>query len=214
MTNDAPRAETGPPGSGQIVILNGEPRCGKTSIARALQEDASQPWLNLGVDAAMRWLPERLHPGIGLRPGGERPDLVETVVSLYGALYDAIAAHARRGLNVVVDAGLHESYARPLTIVGDCARQLRGLPVLFVGVRCAPDVIWQRRARTWGQHRESADPSLLDTVARWPEAVHAFAYDLEVDTSGSTPADCAARVLSRLADGPPGWAFGQLAERR
>jgi chloramphenicol 3-O phosphotransferase len=159
----------------------------------------------------MSWLPERLHPGIGLRPGGEHPDLEDTVVSLYGALYDAIAAHARQGLNVVVDAGLHESYSRPLPIIGDCARRLSGLPVLFVGVRCAPDVIWQRRARTWDQHRESADRSLLDAVARWTRAVHALTYDLEVDTSGSSPADCAALVLGRLRDGPPGRAFGHLA---
>ena len=213
MTTEAPAADTGPPSPGHIVILNGEPRCGKTSIARALQQGAPQPWLNLGVDAAMGWLPERLHPGIGLRPGGERPDLEDAVVSLYGALYGAIAAHARQGLNVAVDAGLHESYSRPLPIIGDCARRLRGLPVLFVGVRCAPDVIWQRRARTWDQHRESADPSLLAAVARWPAAVHAFVYDLEVDTSESSPAECAAEVLSRLSEGPPGRAFAHLASR-
>ena len=43
--------------------------------------------------------------------------------------------------------------------------------------------------------------------------MHAFTYDLEVDTSGSSPADCAALVLSRLRDGPPGQAFGHLARR-
>ncbi len=213
MTTQAPGATGATPGVGQIVILNGEPRCGKTSIARALQQSADEPWLNLGVDAAMGWLPDRLHPGIGLRPGGERPDLEDAVVSLYRALYDAIAAHARHGLHVVVDAGLHESYARPLPILGDCAERLRGLPVLFVGVRCAPEVIWQRRAQTWDQHRETADATLLDAVARWPDAVHAFDYDLDVDTTASSPLDCAHRVLSRLRDGPPGEAFGQLARR-
>jgi chloramphenicol 3-O phosphotransferase len=85
--------------------------------------------------------------------------------------------------------------------------------VLFVGVRCTPDVIWQRRALTWDQHRESADRSLLDAVERWPEAVHGLTYDLEVDTSNSTPADCAVRVLSRLRDGPPGRAFGHAVGR-
>jgi chloramphenicol 3-O phosphotransferase len=213
VTSETPAGDSGPASSGQIVILNGEPRSGKTSIARAMQQHAAPPWLNLGVDAAMAWLPERLSPGIGLRPGGERPDLEDTVVLLYRALYDAIAALARQGFNVVVDAGLHESYSRPLPIVDDCARRLAGLPVLFVGVRCAPDVIWQRRAQTWDQHRESADRPLLDAVARWREAVHGSTYDLEVDTSESSPVDCAAMVLSRLRDGPSGRAFGALADR-
>ena len=162
----------------------------------------------------MGWLPEDLRPGIGLRPGGERPDLEDAVVRLYRALFDAVAAHARQGLNVVVDVGLHESYSRPLPVVGDCAQRLAGLPVLFVGVRCAPDVIWQRRAETWGQHRESADQSLLDAVARWPGRSMPSRYDLEVDTSESSPAECAEQVLSRLRDGPPGRAFGALATRR
>jgi chloramphenicol 3-O phosphotransferase len=199
--------------TGHIIVLNGVPRSGKSSIAHALQQDAADPWLNLGVDAAAGWLPERLRPGIGLRPGGERPDLEDAVVLLYRALFESIAAHARQGLNVVVDVGLHESYSRPLPIVGDCARRLAGLPVLFVGVRCASDVVWRRRAQTWGQERDSADQALRDAVARWPEAVHAFAYDLEVETSEQSPADCADTVVSRLRGGPAGRAFGALADR-
>jgi chloramphenicol 3-O phosphotransferase len=202
-----------PQGPGQVVVLNGVPRCGKTSIAHAMQEGSAERWLNLGVDTAADWLPDRLRPGIGLRPGGERPDLEDAVVLLYRGLFEAIAAHVQRGFNVVVDVGLHESYARPLPILSDSAQRLSEFPVLFVGVHCSPDVIWQRRGETWGQHREAADESLLAAVARWPEAVHAFGYDLEVDTSESSPLDCAERVLGRLHDGPPGRAFSALAQR-
>ena len=196
-----------------MVVLNGVPRCGKTSIARAMQESAGAPWLNLGVDAAQSWLPKELRPGIGLRPGGERPDLEEAVVRLYRALFDAVAAHAGQGLNVVVDVGLHESYSRPLSVAADCARRLAGFPVLFVGVRCAPDVIWQRREETWGQARDSADQALLAAVARWPIAVHASRYDLEVDASELSAVDCAEQILVRLRSGPEGRSFGALAAR-
>ena len=202
----------GPPG--QVVILNGAPRSGKTSICRALQARGPGDWVNLGADASVGSLPERLQPGIGLRPGGERPDLEGTVVLLYGALFDAVAAHAGRGLDVVVDAGLHEGYSRPLGILPLCARLLEGLPVLFVGVRCPLEVIWQRRRESWGQDEATADDSLRRAVERWQDVVHAaVAYDLEVDTSILAPAQCADLIATRVADGPPGVAFERLADR-
>lgn len=64
--------EAMPPAPGQIVILNGPPRAGKSSIAAALQDTPDRTWMTLGVDAAMRVTPAHLLPGVGLRPGGER----------------------------------------------------------------------------------------------------------------------------------------------
>ena len=80
---------------GQIIILNGAPRAGKSSIAAALQERFDGVWVNLGVDAQMASLPERLRPGIGLRPGGDRPEIEALVPALYVALYDSIAAYSQ-----------------------------------------------------------------------------------------------------------------------
>lgn len=60
---------------GQIVILNGTPRSGKSSIAAAIQNTFEGVWMNLGVDWFKQMTPNRYQPGIGLRPGGERPDL-------------------------------------------------------------------------------------------------------------------------------------------
>lgn len=79
---------------GQIVILNGAPRAGKSSIAAALQENFAGQWMNLGVDTHAAATPARYLPGIGLRPGGERPDLEPMVGVLYAALYESIAAHS------------------------------------------------------------------------------------------------------------------------
>src|ERR1700730_13686543 len=80
---------------GKIVILNGTPRSGKSSIAAVIQNTFEGVWMNLGVDRFMQMTPERYQPGIGLRPGGERPDLEPLVVILYGAMYEAIRAHSR-----------------------------------------------------------------------------------------------------------------------
>jgi chloramphenicol 3-O phosphotransferase len=196
---------------GQIVILNGAPRSGKTSIAKELQARAVGAWVNLGVDASMAQLPEALRPGIGLRPGGESPGLEELVVALYRGLWESIAAHVRDGVNVVVDVGLHESYSQPRMIRRDGARCLQGLPVLLVGVRCPLDVILERRAESWGR----AGIQDYEAVERWQSEVHAgLRYDLEVDTAVLTPAECADLVAIRIQSGPPGDAFARLAPRR
>lgn len=127
---------------GQIVILNGAPRSGKSSIVAAIQEGFDGPWMNLGVDVFVRHVtPKRYRPGMGLRPGEEGHELALLVPALYAALYESIAAHSRSGLNVVVDVGHHDA-----KILADSARRLAGLPVLFVGVRCAIEVIMARRS--------------------------------------------------------------------
>jgi chloramphenicol 3-O phosphotransferase len=151
---------------------------------------------------------------MGLRPGGERPDLEDVVLALYLGLYGSVAAHARAGVNVVVDVGHHDHYSKPLGILPRCARELVELPVLFVGVRCPIEVIWRRRERSWGQSEQDGAPELVAAVRRWQEAVHALGpYDLEVDTSVSSPEQCAERIEARLVEGPPGRVFDELARR-
>lgn len=197
--------------SGRIVILNGTPRAGKSSIAAALQTGLAGRWINLGVDAQNRMLPPALLPGIGLRPGGERPELEPVIVALFAALYDSIAAHARAGFDVVVDVGHHEGYSQPLHILSDAARRLAGLETLLVGVDCPLEVIMARR---------NADPQGLylggDTVPapvqRWQDAVHAHGvYDLRVDTSVLSAEACAAAIGVALEEAPRPRAMEQLA---
>jgi chloramphenicol 3-O phosphotransferase len=195
---------------GQIIILNGAPRAGKSSIVAAIQQGFDGVWMNLGVDWFMRMTPARFQPGIGLRPGGEHPALEPLVVVLYGAMYDAVAAHSRWGLNVVVDVGHHDSYSVPRGILYDCARRLQGLPVLFVGVRCPLDIIMERRRETWGV--DDSVGLIPLPVRRWQDAVHdPGLYDLEVDTSALSPESCADLIRERLANGPPPSAFARLA---
>ena len=201
--------QTRPPG--QIVILNGPPRSGKSSIAAVIQETFDGVWMNLGVDHFMRMTPRRYHPGIGLRPGGDRPDLEPLVRTLYLAMYDSIAAHSRLGLNVVVDVGHHDGYSTPLGILPHCARRLRGLPALLVGVRCSMDAILERRRGT-GYLAGDATVAVPPPVARWQEAVHSPGiYDLEVATSVLTPDECAAAIRERLDQAPPPSAVKRLA---
>lgn len=196
--------------SGRIVILNGAPRSGKTSIAKAMQETLPGHWINLGVDAQNRSLPQALQPGIGLRPGGERPDLEPMVLPLYLALYGAIAAHAKQGFDVVVDIGHHDAYSRPLGILPQCARLLAGFDVLFVGVHCPIEVIMDRRNADPQGGFYAGGTEVPEPVRRWQEAVHVPGiYDLQVDTGTMSPRDCAFAIASALTR--PCQAFPRLA---
>lgn len=187
--------------TGRIIILNGAPRSGKSSIVEAIQADFDGLWMNLGVDAYVRHItPQRYWPGIGLRPGGERPDVEALVPRLYAALYASIAAHSRQGLNVVAEFGHHDAHSRPLGILTDCARQLAGLPVLFVGVRCPIETVMQRRLvedpeRSGTYVSVAADQPIPAPILAWQEEVHRPGiYDLEVDTSIKSAQDCAEEI--------------------
>jgi chloramphenicol 3-O phosphotransferase len=176
-----------------------------------IQNTFAGVWMNLGVDRFKQMTPERYQPGIGLRPGGERPDLEPLIVILYRAMYEAIALHSRLGLNVVVDVGHHDAYSVPRGILPHCARQLTGLPVLFVGVQCPLEVVMERRHATW--HVGDADDGLVPkAVSLWQQAVHVPGiYDLEVNTSVLSSEECADLIRQRLEDGPPPSAFPRLA---
>ena len=194
---------------GRIVILNGPPRAGKSSIVIEIQETFDGVWMNVGVDIARAMTPRRCQPGIGLRPGEEAHPAFPSVPMLYAALYESIAAHSRAGLNVVVDVGHHDP-----EILADCARRLVGLPVLVVGVRCPIEVIMERRnAAPVGRYAQGSDDDQVpEPVARWQDAVHVpGVYDLEVDTSVLNPTQCAAAIRKRLEDPTPRRAIELLA---
>ena len=154
---------------GWIVVLNGPPRSGKSSIVDVIQETFDGPWLNLGVD-------------------------------------------------VVVDVGHHDGYAKQLHVLPDAARRLSGLPALLVGVRCPLHVIMQRRNTGQpgreGRYRTSGPGGEIpEPVRRWQREVHRPGiYDLEIDTSAVTPAIAGAMIRERL-DGPAPTALRELAER-
>ena len=105
------------PAPGQIVILNGTPRAGKSSIVSVIQDTFDGVWMNLGVDVFARGVtPKRYQPGIGLRPGrgpgpgGDNPAIQALLPAMYAALFWSIAAHSRLGLNVVFEGGLHGAH--------------------------------------------------------------------------------------------------------
>jgi len=194
---------------GQIVVLNGAPGSGKSSIVDVIQDAFVGPWMNLGVDVARAMTPPRYQPGVGLRPGEEAHPVAPLVPTFYMALYDSIAAHSKVGVNVVVDVGHHNA-----EILVECARRLNGLPVLFVGVRCPIEVVMERRQASPASSYATGSPKnpIPAPVRRWQHDVHVpGVYDLEVDTSLLNPEQCADAIRRWLEDDVAPTAFRRLA---
>jgi chloramphenicol 3-O phosphotransferase len=168
--------------------------------------------MSIGVDLVRIATPPMLQPGIGLRPGGERPDLEDFVVASYLALYDSVRAHAIRGLSVIVDVGHHDWYSRPLRILERVAPSLAEIGAIFVGVRCPIEVLVHRRHATgWSPEPFVEGAEIPVAVERWSRAVHdPGIYDLDIDTSRTTPPEAATEILTRLGGKAP-TAFATLA---
>lgn len=185
---------------GIILILNGASSSGKTALVRALQERLTEPYLDAGLDRFLWMLPRRylerpLWDGVlGLAteagPDGHR---------LVMGMHRAIRTLSLAGIHVVADHVLVEA-----RWIQDLAGLLADLTAYLVGVRCPLEVLEQRE-------RQRHDRTLGQARAQHA-IVHAhLVYDLEVDTSRHSPAECALQVEMFLRRGKPPHAFRRLA---
>jgi chloramphenicol 3-O phosphotransferase len=174
----------------QVIVLNGGSSSGKSSIARALQEVLPEVWLTFGVDVLAEALPGRgedPRTGLVLEPDGSI-----TVRAEYRAIesiwYAGLVTMARRGAPLILD--------EVLLAGGEGQRRLRaeldGLTVLWAGVHCDPLVAAAREAQ-----RPDRVPGMAASQALM---VHeGVAYDVEVDSTERSAADCARDIAAAVA---------------
>jgi chloramphenicol 3-O phosphotransferase len=173
----------------QVIVLNGSSSSGKTGIARCLQAILPQPWLRLGVDDLLDALPPSLvgsDAGITIGPAGDvTPG--EGFREIEIAWTTGVAAMAHAGARVIIDD----------VFLGGAASQerlrtrLEGLDVLWVGVRCDPDLLAGREMA-----RGDRVPGMAALQA---EIVHqGVVYDIEVDTSHAESLDCARAIAAHV----------------
>lgn len=178
----------------RVIVLNGASSSGKSAIARALQATLPEPWLTFSIDDLVAAMPAAMVSGED--PGGFTvgSDQVVRVGAAFTRLNVAwehgVAAIARAGAPVIVDDVMLSGGAgqdRWRVALGD-------LPVLWVGVHCEPAELARREV--------ARGDRVLGTAATQATAVHAgVAYDVEVDTTATSPADCASVIADRLRAG-------------
>jgi chloramphenicol 3-O phosphotransferase len=185
-----------------VIVLNGGSSSGKTSIARGLQRLLGPTWMTLGVDDLIRALPggEQVDDLIRTHHDGDEPVRTEGSVEIgpdgsvvvgddfrraEASWYAGIAAIGRCGTGLIVDEVFLDGRASQERL----ASALEGLPVVWIGVRCTPEV---------AEARERSRPDRVGGMARLQATrVHeGVAYDLIVDTTATDAADCARTVAA------------------
>jgi chloramphenicol 3-O phosphotransferase len=173
---------------GRVILLNGAPSCGKTTIARALWNAMDEPYWYHSLDEFRKGYTERHWDRTrGPWSAGNR----ELFNMLVEGFLGSVRAMALSGHNVITEA-----VVLPMNI--DLYREaLDGLDVLVVGVRCPIDIAEERE-----RARAPADRHLgVPIPLRVPEfdLVHANGrYDVEFDTSVTSVDDAVAMIRAAL----------------
>ena len=176
--------------AGRVIVLNGTSSSGKSSLGRALQDRLDGTWLLLGLDTFITALPWRLYGT------AEGHTIHEDGVVDVGAGFrteqtrwrHALAQLAREGSNVILD----EVFVRGADEQAEWRAVLDGLDVTWVGVRC--DVEEAVRRET-----ERGDRSVGMARAQAGVVHVRIEYDVEVDTTATSPEALAAQVQAALS---------------
>jgi chloramphenicol 3-O phosphotransferase len=180
-----------------VILLNGVGSAGKSSIAKALQQIAAEPFLHVAMDDFLDMLPARYfdHPdGLVFEPLTEdgKPSIAihtgPVCERLLGGMRHAAAALAEFGNNLVIDEvlmGADETSA-------DYQRLLAPYRLYWVGVMAPLEIL---------EAREHARADRMVGLARWQfSRVHAgLTYDLEIDTSQVSPQEAARIIKDKFA---------------
>jgi len=179
-----------------IVLLNGISSAGKTSISKVLQQTMNEPFLHVSIDAFEDMLPDRykeegLFAWQALFP------------KLLTEFHRSIAALADAGTNLIVDHVMvyREGWASTLA---DCLTVLEPFPVYFVGVHCSVEEAKLRE--------QARSDRFTGTAERQFPRVHRHnLYDVEVDTTHTSPEACAEQIRTFVGRHAP-TAFANLRQ--
>jgi chloramphenicol 3-O phosphotransferase len=179
--------------AGRVVLLHGASSSGKTTLIRAIQRLADDPWIHLGIDTFWnavdeRWMESgskaadgfKWTEGVGMVPG-------PAGLRLAAGMRAAVAAIARADNGVLVD----DVFIEPAWL-DDWRRVLAGLEWLLVGVFAPLDVL-EERERARGNRIAGEARAQFDVIHR------DIAYDVAIDTSRLSPEEAAAVVLAAIA---------------
>lgn len=189
----------------QIIYLNGPSSSGKTTLAKALQHAFEEPFLHVGIDKIIGWMPEKVndwtggealigyswkksedasgHPIQELQAGPYAQKIGKT-------FQEVVLALAKMGHHIVID---DVSFGKQQ--LDEWKKTLKDFRVLWIGVNAPLPVLEQREKERGNRIQGSARGQF--------HKVHVDAtYDLEIDTHQGSINENAEKIKS-LALCPP-----------
>ena len=170
---------------GKIVLLNGTSSAGKTTLAKALQDNLDEPYYHICSDDFMHMTPRQLLHG----------DFDRQMAITQGMMRETAALFSDRGHSVVVDDVIVD--APEGSWLSDYYQRFEGYPVLFVLVECPLEEL---------ERREKARGDRQIGQARWnlEHLNRRIPYDLTVNTYDMSVQKCVDTIKERLCQ-PDRW---------
>jgi len=183
----------------QIIYLNGPSSSGKTTLAKALQHAFEKPFLHVGIDKIIGWMPEKVNNWTG----GEAPSgyswkktvdasgnpIQELQAGRFAqkigkTFQEVVLALAKMGHHIVID---DVSFGKQQ--LDEWKKTLKDFRVLWVGVNAPLPVLEQREKergnRIPGSARGQFHKVHVDTT-----------YDLEIDTHQASISENTEKIKS------------------
>ncbi|WP_337658475.1 chloramphenicol phosphotransferase CPT family protein [Sphingorhabdus sp. Alg231-15] len=161
-------------GTGKVIVLNGASSSGKSTLARALQFELTDTYLHCQLDAFWNMTPPTI------------PASSANFPRMKLAMAKSVKALAETGHNVIVDI-IYSGLKSHL----EFSSTLDGIGVLVIKLDCKLDEL-ERRELERGDRKLGLAKSQLDVVHE------EIPYDLELDTSISSPAECVEEIVARI----------------
>lgn len=182
----------------KVIYLNGPSSCGKTVLAQALQEVLEEPYLRIGIDKIIGFMPHKMndweggykeegfcwvpdkdpsgHPVYTVRAGAFAKRISQSLID--------IAVLLAKDYNLIID-----DVSFGVDGVNLWREALKEHDVLFVGV-VAPLEILEKR------EQERGDRFTGGARSQYFKVHENVAYDLEIDTHSYTLEENVRRILN------------------
>ncbi len=200
-----------------IIILNGCPSAGKTSIIKEMQNLYQTPLLHMGVDLFWSMIPaqykehgSKAHEGYAFSKGYDHDNnpVIQMQKGPFAQKFEQTMPHVIHSLtdcghDIAVDTIISDDM-----ILHHYATVLKNHTVYFVGIVCDLEEL-EKRERLRGNRELGLARGRFNLIPKNKEW-----YDFTIDTTGLDVATCAQEIMNFIQQTPEPLGFKKLREMK